>query len=232
MQVRERVVVVLGAGNLRCGPPVLAGLATWRPDDLVNIRLWDANEERLDLFDRLLRECLDKEGTIHNVRSSSSYKEELEGATDVVFAVHEDCARRTLGRKEPRLFVPDAPGSLEDQVRGDPNKPTMPEQLSPLTQEILSAPLDHEEDRESAITKALKVLLGAVPENARILSLERGVELPLDAPYDALEWPPEIPERDLPSIPHQVLRWIHGEESLSKLLYSATDSEFVQWLDN
>lgn len=229
--MRERVVVVLGAGNLRCGPPVAASLATWGPDDIVNIRLWDANEERLDLFDRLLRACLDREGTAHNVRASSNFDEELDGATDVIFCVHEDCARRTLGRKQPILFVPAEPTSLVDQVRGDPNKPTSPELLSQLTHEILSTPLDETGNREEAISKAVSALLDSVPERARILSLEREVELPTRREYTAMEWPSAIPERDLPLVPHQVLRWILGEDSLSSLLYDATESPLNQWLE-
>jgi len=229
MRVRERVVVVLGAGNLRCGPTVLASLAAWRPDDLVDIRLWDANEERLDLFDRLLRECLDKEGTQHNVRSSSDFAIELEGATDVVFCVHEDCARRVSGRSEPLLFESEVPEALVDQVRGDPNKPTLPDHLSPHTHVILSAPLDQSESREVVVTRALEALLACVPESARILSLQRGVaRLPRDCV--ALDWPPPVPERDLPVIPHQVLRWIHGEESLAQLLSAAMDSPVYGWL--
>ena len=230
MRVRERVIVVLGAGNLRCAPTVLASLAVWRPDDIVDIRLWDANEERLDLFDRLLRECLEKEGTEHSVRSSSDFVEELKDSTDVVFCVHEDCARRILGRTEPQLYFPESPANLVDQVRGDPNKPTSPELLSRYTHEILSAPLNQSESREVAVSRALETLYGSVPPSARILSLQRGLTLKIDREFEALVWPAQIPERDLQTVPHQVLRWIHGEESLAQLLSSSMDSPFYEWL--
>lgn len=226
--MRERVVVVLGAGNLRCGPVVLASLANWRPDDLVDIRLWDSNEERLDLFDRLSRELIDKANTEHKVVSTADVAEALEGATDVIFTVHEDCARRLTGLHKPTLFVPD--DSFEDQVRGDPNKPTHPESLSPQTQVILSSPANVSEPREEVVTRALRTLLAQVPVGARVLSLQRGIPLPTDMPHTWRDWPAEIPEGNLAIVPHQILRWIQGDETMSDLLAEAARSPVTEWL--
>lgn len=227
--MRERVVVVLGAGNLRCGPVVLASLAKWHPDDLVDIRLWDANEERLDLFDRLLRELLDHADTEHGVQSSSDARELLEGATDVIFTVHEDCARRLTGLHGATLYVPDE-SSTESQVRGDPNKPTHPESLSPQTRVILSSPANVSEPRESVVTKALAELLQSVPNSARVLSLQRGVPLPTERQHEWLDWPAEVPENVLPLVPHQILRWLQGDESIDALLQSSSTSPITTWL--
>lgn len=221
-------MVVLGAGSLRCGPVVLASLATWRPDDLVDVRLWDSNEERLDLFDRLMREIVEHANTEHKVVSTADVHEALEGATDVVFTVHEDCARRLTGLHKPTLFVPG--DSFEDQVRGDPNKPTHPESLSPQTQVILSSPVNVSEPRNEVVTRALTSLLESVPSGARILSLQRGIPLPTGRTHTWRDWPAEIPENQLPIVPHQILRWIQGDETMSSLLAEAASSPITEWL--
>lgn len=215
---------------MRCGPPVLSALATWSPDDLVTIKLFDANEERLDLFDRFIRECLDKANTEHVVMATSQPEEALAQATDVLFCVHEDCARRLFGRNEPNLYDPPTPENVRDQVRGDPNSPTPPHKLSQQTHSILSSPALNGMSREDVLTKALASLIGMVPPTARILSLERGVDLPTHREHQKLEWPTEVPERDLPVVPHQILRWIHGEETLDVFLNEQRANPIAIWL--
>lgn len=224
-------MAVLGAGNLRCGPAVLAGLATWQPDDLVDVRLWDTNEERLDLVDRLLRECLDKAGTEHAAMSTSELDEALLDATDVVLTVHEDCARRMTGRRPPELFAPEEPAEATYQVRGDPNRPTPPEQLSVHTHIMLSGPADHDNSREVVILAALKTILDHIASDARILSLERGILLPAGREHTHLNWPLPLDAKIAPLIPHQILRWIHGESSLGSLLEESRKSPLTKWLD-
>lgn len=228
--MRDRVVSILGAGNLRCGPLVLASLATWTPDDLVTIKLFDASEERLDLFDRFLRECIDRATTEHVVMAMSSVHEALDGSTDAVFCVHEDCARRMMGRLQPELFDPKGPEV--DQYRGDPNRPTPPENLSRQTQTFLSSPIDRGETREEAISQALATMLEHVPEGCRLLSLERGVALPTTREYLQLDWPDALSEVEKPTVPHQVLRWIQGDDSLEVLLETAKTTPMAQWLNN
>lgn len=230
MGVRDRVVAVLGAGNLRCSPSVLGSLATWTPDDLVTIRLFDASEERLDLFDRFLRECLDLRNLEHSVVSTTSAPESLEDATDVVFTIYEECARLMRGREALPLFDPASDDSAS-QVRGDPNKPTPPMNLSQHTRSILSSPAYWEGTREQAIESALERLLEHVPPEARSLSLVRGVSL-ATAKTTLLDWPEPVTPNEMSVVPHQVLRWIHGEETLEPFLVSCATSPFVQWLDS
>lgn len=210
---------------------VLAGVAGWIPDDLVTIKLFDASEERLDLFDRFLRECIDKSATEHVAMSTTSIAEAFDGATDVVFCVHEDCARRMMGRLQPELYDPPKPEAIPEQVLGDPNRPTPPEKLSSQTHTFLSAPLNRGESREEAITMALVKLLEHMPLGCRVLSLERGVELPTQEKHVHLDWPEPVPETQLPTVPHQVLRWIQGEDTLEQLLAKAKATPFAEWLN-
>ena len=222
----------MGAGNLRCGPAVLAGLATWQPDDLVDIRLWDTNEERLDLVDRLLRECLDKAGTEHAALATSDIDEALLDATDVVLTVHEDCARRMTGHRPPDLFAPEEPTEATYQVRGDPNRPTPPDRLSVHTHIMLSGPADHENTREEVLSVALAKIMDLIPAKAKVLSLERGVLLPTKRGHTHLNWPLPLDADKAPLIPHQILRWIHGEATLDALLNESRRSPLVKWLED
>ncbi|MBS1721606.1 MAG: hypothetical protein JSS66_01225 [Armatimonadetes bacterium] len=227
--MQDRVVAVAGAGNMRCAAPVMGSMAVWAPDDLVEIRLFDANEERLDLVDRLLREALDVAGTEHVVKSSPSVEETMDGATEIIVTYHEDCVRRMHGRVPPVLYSPEEPGKLVDQVRGDPNKPTPPERLSEQTQTYLSMPTETEASREELLQSAIDYLedrWGELP----MLNLVRGVapsRLPL---VTSLNWPSELSVDQLQLVPHQILRWIHGDASLDEFLETCRESPVLTWL--
>ncbi len=205
-------------------------LAAWKPDDLVEVHLFDANEERLDLVDRFLRAAMERADTEHTVKATTDLEEALERASDVVITLHEDCARRMQGMTPPRLYVPEDPTTLEDQVRGDPNKPTHPDRLSQLTHTILSLPSEQKGTREEAIAAVLPSLMSAIPDSARVLSLLRNVPVPSDPRVLELAWPDEVPDQQRPIVPHQILRWIDGESSLQYLLDAAPFSPFFHWL--
>ena len=162
--------------------------------------------------------------------STTLYSEALADATDAIFCIYEDCARRMLGSAKPQLFCSPEPESIFDQVRGDPNKPTPPELLSEQTQILLSSPLLEPKSRESVIQSGLAVLLQEVPVEARVLSLVRGVKLPTSKKLLELEWPDPLSPAQRAAHPHQVLRWIQGEESLSQLVHGALLSPVSQWI--
>ncbi len=228
--MRERVVAVIGAGSLRCGALTLASLASWKPDDIVYIRLFDANEERLDLFDLFLRRCLEVADTTHSVSSYSILSEPLMATTDVIITLHEDCARRMAGRMSPELYSPPPIDKLSDQILGDFNRPTPPEKLSLRTQQILCYPKEKEESRSEIMAKTLDQIQLELPAGARVMNLVRDVEYPTPAHWKNLDWPESQPEDVQSRIPHQVLRWIHGEESLRDYIQSAQDSPIYKWL--
>lgn len=221
---------MVGAGNMRCAPAIAAGLAVWCPDEFADIRLFDTNEERLDLVDRLVRECLDREDAELSVKSGSDLEEALDGVTDVIFTVHEDCARRFFGQREVVLFEPLDPASVPDQVRGDPNKPTAPEKLSDRMRQILSAPVDARSNREEVVGAMVERVLPLVSEEARVLSLLRGVLLPTEREHVHLNWPSPLDPDKVSLVPHQILRWIHGDAGLAELISQSRRSPFVAWL--
>lgn len=227
-----RIVAVLGAGNVRCAPPVFATLCNWYPDVPLAIRLWDANEERLDLMDRLARCLMDDWNSEATVSSSTDLAEVLEAASDVVLCLHEDCARRLIGTHlSPSLAM------FEDQeipihyYGGDRNRPTPPESLSEHTKQLLSVP-DHESlSRREAMEAALAVLLPQIPESARVLSLMREVDVPARPQTQAIAWPEPLSEVQESLLPHQILRWVRRDEEMFDLMTSGKSTPLRVWLD-
>ncbi len=225
---------LVGVGNLRCGPPVVASLAAWGPEMEVEVRLFDSNEERLDLMDRFARVCLDRTNAGHALKATSDPAEALEDADSVVLTVSEDCARRMKGAVEPTPVEAVPPGqSYLDLVRGDPNRPTPLERLSPQTRLILANPLrDDGRTREEALSEALESLLALAPPRARLLSLVRRVPLPPGREHDYLNWPSPLDTEQTLRVPHQILRWILGEATLDALLDEARRSPVLAWLES
>ncbi|MCW5938775.1 MAG: hypothetical protein KF884_05490 [Fimbriimonadaceae bacterium] len=226
-----RRVAVIGAGNLRCMPPVLAVLAVWRPTGQAEFRLYDANEERLDLFDRFFRACLEETDNDAPVRATTELSEALEEATEVIVALNEDGAWRMLGLTSVKEFEERVD---EDEVfipHGDPNRPTPLDRLSPRTRAILSSPTDIGRDREAVIGEALSRVAQLAPRRARVVSLVRGVLMPEGFEHDSLLWPQPLSSDQAARVPHQVLRWILGEQTLRDLLSEAARSPLAAWLE-
>jgi hypothetical protein len=230
--VAERVVAVLGVGSMRCGQQVLAALAGWDPDAHVEVRLFDANEERLDLLDRFFREALDWTKREHLVRSTGDSAEALEGAFDLIVCLHEDCARRMRGRTEPPDLPPQSAETrnVVDLTRGDPNRPTPRDRLSKATRSVLTAPSDWTTDRDTVMAWAVERLLGQAEPDAKALNLVPGLRLPHSGPVTELDWPPPLAEEARSRAPHQILRWIQGDPGLMDLIDQARTSPLVAWL--
>jgi len=94
-----RIVAVLGVGSLRAGPPVLAELATYAGERPMEIRLYDADLERLDLMERFLRAGCRMTDIEHEIISTPDSAEALAGADIVLLLVGENCARKSLGKR-------------------------------------------------------------------------------------------------------------------------------------
>jgi hypothetical protein len=58
----------------------------------------------------------------------------------------------------------------------------------------------------------------------------RGVLLPTVREHVHLNWPSPLDADKVSLVPHQILRWIHGESSLSDLIVQSQRSPFVEWL--
>lgn len=114
-------IAILGAGSLRCCPPVLATLAQMTFEGDSDVFLWDADEERLDLFDRLGRRCFGAAKSKCRLLASSELSEALDSATVVLFQVGVHCARKFLGDPSlpPDAAVAEALTQIAPQVPDD-----------------------------------------------------------------------------------------------------------------
>ncbi len=226
-----RVVTLIGAGNVTCAPKVIATVAGLGDEFLVDFRLFDANDERLDLMDRLARVCFDQAKSESTIRSSTDLAELLDGTTDVIIGLGEDCSRRILGATSaPTLdnFEPEAdPWELR---RGDPNRPTPVDRLSTQTRQMLERPLDMSLGSFEVIQRALSHVVPIIPPSARILSLVQEVALPPILEIETLAWPDPLSESELSLIPHQILRWVVKQEPIHELLDAGKDSPVRTWL--
>ena len=228
----SRAVAIVGAGNLRCAPPVLATLASWYPDVPAEVRLFDASEERLDLFDRLARLLFDHTGNETGLRATSDLSEALDGVTDLVFCLHEDCARRMVGPRQAR-WLDNLEAAQETHLlsRGDPNRPTPVNQLSRATRAMIEVPVDTSLSREEVIEAAVRLVVDATPDSARVLSLMRGVALPAGLGYTHLAWPTPLDDATLSLVPFQVLRWVTADDRLDGLVEAGKANAFRDWLE-
>lgn len=228
-----RVVLVAGSGSLRSTPPTIASLAAFAPDHEVEVRLWDPNPEKLDLFDRFARACLEVTKLGHTVRSFDNPVEAFEEAEAVIFTMTEGSARRFLApppdadpQEEPE---PEAPATnVLEFGYGDRNRPTPRSRLSPAIRAILHHP-DLTVGREDALRMALERLALLIPEKADVLNLMRGAMVPGGRGIH-LDYPDPLTEEQVKAMPHQILRWIQGDAGLSACVEGCRRSPVMRWL--
>lgn len=82
-------LTVLGAASLRYGRTVCGGLAAYFGELPLEVRFWDPNPERLDLFDRFARYLFQLNKTPHLLISTDDAIEALFGSDRVVIALDE-----------------------------------------------------------------------------------------------------------------------------------------------
>ena len=63
----RRSLALIGAGNIRCCPSVLASIAALGALEDLDIRLYDANQERLDLYFQLAGTIMDLSDREHDL---------------------------------------------------------------------------------------------------------------------------------------------------------------------
>jgi hypothetical protein len=102
-------LTILGAGSVQYGPAVIGSLASYYGERPLDVRLFDADEERLDLFDRLARLVFEGTSVDHGVKALEDPTEALVESQLVVLAVDENCARKLLRREKAEVpFEADA----------------------------------------------------------------------------------------------------------------------------
>lgn len=89
-------LAILGAANMRCGPAIVGSLASYFGERPLEIRMYDADEERLDTFDRLARLCFVSTYASHILISTIDPSEALNEADLIVLAIDPNCAGRLL----------------------------------------------------------------------------------------------------------------------------------------
>lgn len=190
--MESKRLVILGAGSVRCSVPVIASLSTYFGERPLEVRMYDADLERLDLFDRFARVMFLVTKATHTLISTTDFHEAIEDADAAVLQVGENCARKFL--KEAHR------------------------------QGIASL------NREAMIEQAVEEMVEALPTEAKLLSLERP-DIQIPRAHSGLSWELSIADEDRPSVPHQVLRWIRGEDYLHELLAKYEKSPLKEWLD-
>lgn len=158
----------------------------------MEVALYDADAERLELFDSFARTAFTANANGHKVMSSLDAAEALDGAQKVVLQLDDNCARKEAKARSAEVH-----------------------------------------DTSSAnIVQALGWLLDGLHNETQVVSLLfRDIHVPLDY-YYRLDWPPEINAEQRRSIPHQVLRWIRGDEYLFELFKEFQRSPLKDWLED
>lgn len=185
----DRVTLaIIGAGNVQCTSPVLATLASYFGERPLDVVLYDADEERLDLFDRLARTFFAFTKSGNTQTSTRDADEALAEAQLVIVQLDLHSAAKALGLKRTTA--------------------------------------------KNIFERALTKLLANVSPSAEVLSLmEEEVVLPVPS-FRRLSWPKHLKEGETVAVPHQALRWIHGEEYPFEFFAEHEDSPLKLWLDD
>jgi hypothetical protein len=173
---------------------VIASLATYFGERPLEIRMFDSDLERLDLFDRFARLCFIMTKNGHNLMSTTDASEATQDADRILLQVGENCARKYL-KERHRMGI---------------------------------AALD----ADAMIEQAIEEMLGPVSADAEVLSLQHfEIAIPRDH-YYRVDWLPEPTPSERLAVPHQVLRWIRGEEYTHELTREHERSPLKRWLDD
>lgn len=212
-----RRIAIMGIGSRRRGPATVAALTACAEDFDLELRFWDADAERLDLFDRLARVCFRAAEVEPRLLTLSDPAEALERADGVIVAVGRNCARCFL--------APPAAGRAP--------APTG----SPVDLELAYAEpgveLQAEEPVEDVSEEDVRLAIGRL-----LAGGDRGrPTLDLTGLLDRTEpevvtacWPEDPGPERRRRLPLQILRWVLADESVSDLLAAYRDSPVREWL--
>jgi hypothetical protein len=78
-------------------PSLIAAFANYIGPRVLDISLFDADEERADLFERLASVCFMSSYAPHRASAVPDHQEALEGSDAVILTVDSNCAQKFLG---------------------------------------------------------------------------------------------------------------------------------------
>ncbi len=87
-------LAVMGVGSLRAAPPVLAAISTYFGERPLQICLYDADQERLELMERFLSTSCSAGDSNPIISATEDAQEALENAERIILMVGENCARK------------------------------------------------------------------------------------------------------------------------------------------
>jgi hypothetical protein len=187
-------VAVLGAGSVRCMPAIAGSLAAFFGERPLEIRLFDGDEERLDLFDRYCRVLFTFNRAGHTLSATLDPVEALDGVERVILCVGQNCAVKYFRAARKGGVATGLGLGLVDQL--------------------------------------IEVLAASIPDRIEVLSL-LGERFTVPLPrYRRLDWPPEPSAAVRAAVPHQILRFLNGEEYPYELLAHAAVSPLKAWLED
>ena len=192
--MEEKVLCVLGIGSVRCGPSIIASLATYFGERPLTIKFFDSDLERLDLFDRFARQCFAFNKAPHSLISTIDPQEAMQNMNSLIVSIGTNCARKQLKNSRRSGIASGSEMHLVDQ----------------LVEELLSG----------------------ISDNVEVLSLlgER-VQIPLPI-YRFVDWPESPSMFDRAETPHQILRFLNGEEYPHRLFADYQQSPIKKWMES
>lgn len=99
--VEAMQVAVFGIGGLTFGPGIVGGLATYFGERPLSVRLFDADEERLDFMYRFLRTCCVFNQNDVELYMTTDPREAALDATRMILSVEPNCAAKFLKVQAP-----------------------------------------------------------------------------------------------------------------------------------
>lgn len=187
-------ITILGAGSVRCMPSLAAACASFFGERPLHIALYDSDEERLDLFDRLCRVLFTFNRAGHSLSATPDPIEALEEANRVILCMGQNCAVHYFRVARRSGGATGFGAGLVDQL--------------------------------------VELLCPSIPDDVEVLSL-LGHEFSVPLPhYRKLDWPAEPTPFERAAVPHQILRFLNGEEYPHDMLAGASHSPLKAWLED
>lgn len=88
---------MLGIGNVDCGPAIIGALANYFGERPLDVVLWDADPERLDLFARFALAAFSFNNNAHEVFATTDAAEALFEPWRIILSLDGHCAKKLLG---------------------------------------------------------------------------------------------------------------------------------------
>lgn len=213
-----RRIAIMGIGSRRRGPATVAALTACAEDFDLELRFWDADAERLDLFDRLARVCFRAAEVEPRLLTLSDPAEALERADGVIVAVGRNCARCYLAPPVAgRAPAPSgSPVDLELAYAEPDVELSAEEPVGDVSQEDVRLVIDQ--------------LLGSGEKGRPTLDLTGLLDGAEPEVVTACWWPEDPGPERRRRLPLQILRRVLADESVSDLLAAYRDSPVREWL--